>query len=57
MMVYIIRKFCDSSLSQSEVKVGKILQPPPPYPDPKTSSENPAQNRNITAGKFDQSER
>ena len=56
-MVYIIRKFCDSSLSQSEIKVGKILQPPPPYPDPKTSSENPAQNRNITTGKFDQSER
>ena len=32
MMVYIIWRFCDSSLSQSEVKVGKILQPPPFIP-------------------------
>ena len=52
-MVYVIIKFHDSSLSQSEVKVGADFTPSTFHP--KTKSKKPSQIKSIKTGKFDQS--
>ena len=52
-MVYVIIKFHDSSLSQSEVKVGADFTPSTSHP--KTKSKKPTQIKSIKTGKFDQS--
>ena len=52
-MVYVIIKFHDSSLSQSEVKVGADFTPSTFHP--KTKSKKLTQIKSIETGKFDQS--
>ena len=53
MMVYVIIKFHDFSLSQSEVKVGVDFTPSTSHL--KTRSKKPTQIKSIKTGKFDQS--